>query len=168
SAESDRDKVTDAVKLRIAGYILKSKFSLKAMLERIKTALESPTPAVLSADASSAAAAPTSAQIASETSAQHSRGSNASVAAAAQASAPALQSRGAPSKKVGVDEFGASGVKNAKEAERELAATRPLITKTDLLGRVAKMDSLKGFSPAVSQVVKLASSSRCSVDEVAK
>lgn len=48
------------------------------------------------------------------------------------------------------------------------APIKPLLTRGEVLERLAKMGELSGFSPAVSQVVNLVSNSRCSAEQIAK
>jgi len=60
------------------------------------------------------------------------------------------------------------GMPARRDGGADLEAMRPLVTKSDLLDRIAGMGELKGFSPTVSQIMSLVSSPRCSVEQVAK
>lgn len=125
SAENEREAIVEALKLGISGYLIKSQFSIRALLEKVGS--------VLAPAGEQASPAPS----------------------AAQGGAQAGETR-------------RPGALTPEAAAKELKMMRPLITRPDLINRLARAGDLKGFSPAVSQVVKLLSTPRCSAEEVAK
>ncbi len=146
SAEADRGRIVDAGKLGISGYVLKSAFSLRDLLARIKaitaagTARERGTPppalAKIAAIHAGAAAMPTPKHAGAE-------------ASTARPDPPLVP----------------SGIKLAAEGSQTARVT---IGKAELMRRVRACSELHGLSPAVSQVVKLTSNPNCQSDEVAK
>ena|GEM_PF-691082 len=155
SAESDRTRVIEAVRLGISGYILKSGFSLTAMLEKVRATLghaeaKNAAPPVPPVTAPSAAAVPVGPAA--------SAGEGGGAAAAALAAKPV--------------EKGPSGTMSGAERENLLApdvkSLRPILARSELMERLKSCDELKGFSPTVSQVLKLTASSQSSLDAVSK
>ncbi len=164
SAESDRAQITEAVKLGISGYMLKSGFSLRAMLEKVRATL-APATAV----PENAAPAPTAAAAAP-------------VKTPKVSMSPSTGSRQvAPP--VGNDELPAASMvppaqqcvaRCLSESERENAAAidikslKPILTRSDLMERLKACEELKGFSPTVAQVLKLTASPKGSLEAVSK
>lgn len=159
SAESDRARIVEAVKLGIAGYILKSQFSVKAMLERVTKALE--TPPSLTATATGSHRTDTS-------------------SAGAKLSPPQEQTHlpGRRPENIATTRIQSGHVvnpkgialehRNPKTAEVDLKSMRPIMTRSELLERIAVNDELTGFSPTVTQVLKITASPTCSMEQVAK
>jgi HD-like signal output (HDOD) protein/DNA-binding NarL/FixJ family response regulator len=163
SAESDRAHIIEAVKLGISGYLLKSGFSLKAMLEKVRATL-APAAAV----PKNVAPAPTAVKIEPETllptpAPAH---THVPVAPANRDDAPPTAARTRPEQ--------ATVVRPLSDSERENAAAvdikslKPILTRSDLMERLKACEELKGFSPTVSQVLKLTASPNSSLDAVSK
>jgi len=142
SAEAERERVIEAIKLGISGYLVKSQFSLKALLEITRKALAAPAGAVATAPARGPAQA-TGNAVAPE------------LGASTRPVKPAARSATAPA-----STWAGAGA--------DLKALRPLISRTDVLKRISADGELTGFSPTVSLVLQLTASPRCSMDEVAK
>lgn len=163
SAESDRAHITEAVKLGISGYLLKSGFSLKAMLGKVRATLSpasaatktaAHTPPGVMRDAKTQTAAPSPAVTSTP------------VAPAIRNAAPAAAGSVRPAQ--------AGFARPLSDNERENAAAidikslKPILTRSDLLDRLKTCEELKGFSPTVSLVLKLTASPNSSLEAVVK
>lgn len=146
SCDADRGHIVAAVKLGISGYVLKSQFSLRAMLDSIRGALD-PKP--------EAAGAPAKAKGAPE------------AAGVSHAAAPsAVRTHAGPQKKPGAP--GGPPPARPPEASADLKSLKPMMSRTELEQKILAEGELTGFSPTVSQVLKITSSRNCSMDQVAK
>ena len=150
SAETDRSRIVDAVKLGIDGYLLKSQFSLKVMMERVTKTLETPIGSGEIAHRD-AAGKPHSG----------SAGTTKPAAAATHPPKPSSPTPKRPTSRGTSPEI----VRNTSEAD--LKSLRSLMTRSELLERINATSELTGFSPTVSQVLKITSSETCSMDQVA-
>ncbi len=150
SADSDRRHIVAAAKLGIEGYVLKSNFSLKAMMDLVRKTLGAAPPG-----AGDKAEAPPKAPRA-----------KADSAAPGRITPPAPehatdQEAASPSERAN-----ASGLRLTRDSD--LKSLRPLMTRGELIERVTEEGELIGFSPTVSQVLKLTSSDKCSMEQVAQ
>lgn len=139
SAEADRGRIVEAVKLGIAGYVLKASFSLKDLLTRIKAQLQP--------------------QIAPQASAQ-------AQPLATTGSQPAATEPAPASPPVSAGTHQPQRMAPAGPPATELGSLKPVLTRSELLERLKACEELKGFSPTVSQVLKLTESSNYSLDAV--
>ncbi len=163
SAEADLEHITQAVKLGISGYLLKSGFSLKAMLEKIRTTL-SAIPPTLGAVTTPppAVAGPANVPIATPATV-------APAAIATRAPLKVCESSAAPHQPALHKHEG-----NLLTSEREnsvaldVKSLKPILTRSDLMERLKACEELKGFSPTVSQVLSLTASATSSLDAVSK
>ncbi len=165
SAEADRARITEAVKLGISGYLLKSGFSLVAMMEKVRTVL-APAPSTV---APKPVARALSAAAPEETTPPEA----ASPSAAAGPVAPASDNKSPPAALI--DALAQHAITRAlSESERENAAAidikslKPILTRSELMERLKACEELKGFSPTVSQVLKLTSSPDGSLEAISK
>jgi putative nucleotidyltransferase with HDIG domain len=152
SAETDRARIVDAVKLGISGYLLKSQFSLKDMLERVKKALEVPQAGgagAVTATAAALAAEPTGTRASAEMSGPEAQ------------RPPAVAAKNSSRQNTPQDH-------EPLNPDTDLKSLRPLMTRSELLERVTAEGELTGFSPTVSQVLKITASEKCSMEQVAK
>jgi HD-like signal output (HDOD) protein/CheY-like chemotaxis protein len=144
SAETDRGRIVEAVKLGISGYVLKASFSLKDLLSKVNAHFapqigsKAATP-----EAQSAQAGPVIPTHSAKTASAPSR--------------PAL---------VGLHNSGEP--KTAADQASDIKSLKPIISRSDLFERLKGNEELKGFSPTVSQVLKLTSSPNYSLDAVSK
>lgn len=163
SAETDKSRIIEAVKLGISGYLLKSQFSLKAMLERVQLTL-APDATPRSQDAQVPASQASATPVASESAASPPPQTS---------SAPSAPLAGAGARPTGrpgasADDGRASAKIAGLQPASDLKALQPLLTRSALFERVAADQEITGFSPTVAQVLKISSSDRCSMDQVAK
>lgn len=159
SAESDRAHIVEAVTLGISGYLLKSNFSLKTMLEKVRAALG--PKAVTAAGAVAVRAAGTLTEPAG------------GADAVAATTTPTL-SKLEPVAPAVSQTVHRGSVQTLSEADRENATAaelkllKPIITRSHLMEQLKACEELKGFSPTVSQVLKLTGSPNTSLDAVSK
>lgn len=153
SAESDRARVIEAVRLGISGYILKSGFSLSAMLEKVRETIGQAAPKA----AETAPPAPPAPPVVAGPPASPPAGGG---GAGASAAAPRPPENG-PGRTM-------SGTERENTLAADVKALRPILARSELMERLTACDELKGFSPTVSQVLKLTASSHSSVDAVSK
>jgi HD-like signal output (HDOD) protein/DNA-binding NarL/FixJ family response regulator len=161
SAAADRARVTEAVKLGISGYLLKSSFSLADMLDKVKSALASEPPAP-SASAASGPPSPTP-----ESARAEKRGTESAGAPSSLPLRPAASSPPAPARQSPATPMPATAASGAIEST-DLKSLTPIFKRAELIERLKSCEELKGFSPTVTQVLKLTSSANASVDAVAK
>ncbi|MBL8746218.1 MAG: response regulator [Phycisphaerae bacterium] len=147
SAESDRLRIADAARLGISGYILKSGLDLAVLLDRIKQALVVPA-AHRPPGPAPRPAGRTAADLPVRNAAPRLAGAPESVRGAAVGVAPALMSPQGP--------------------VNDLKSVKPIITRAELLQKMNAEEELTGFSPAISQLLKITGSSQCSLDQVAR
>jgi HD-like signal output (HDOD) protein/CheY-like chemotaxis protein len=145
TAEAERERVVEAAKLGIAGYVLKSSFSLRDLLAKIQALCPNGRP--------SAPAAPTAPPL-------RGPGRTAAPAADAQQQAKPGPPPAAP------QPIPRSTAAPASEAD--IKSIRPMMTRAELLDKLKACEELQGFSPTVSQVLKLTASDRSSVEAVSK
>lgn len=138
SAESDKGKIIQAIKLGISGYILKSGFCLKALLAKVREC---------------AAEAPKAPRVAEP-----------------EASGPAVRAPTAsPPSRLAPDATMVHAFRSGKAAlAQSINDLRPLLSRSELSERLKACEELKGFSPAVSEVLKLTGTERSSMNEVSK
>jgi len=161
SAISDKNKIVQAAALGIAGYVLKSRFSLRELLTLIRDNLpdagkvESNVPqrAAANADVANAAASPVQ------------------VSEPRQDSEPASQDDSLDERSALVTP--AEGSTEAEGAlgasgREQLRAVSPVSTRNEIMKQLGVVTELKGFSPAVSEVLRLTSSPRCSMESVSR
>lgn len=156
SSETDRARVMQAVKLGVVGYMLKSNFSLKELLQKIRAALAADS-GIPSTSASSKLAVPDISPM------------------APASSLPPVASRvcGAATKIAAAPERSRSASLGPAPAlhgsiPTDLKSLKPLVTRSDLLERIKACEELKGFSPTVTQVLNLSASETCSLDTISK
>lgn len=145
SAQTDRMRIQQAARLGIAAYFLKKHFSLRQVLDRIKSLLAgdraacSGTPQLPDSSETSAGDAPR---------------------------APSSTSRpDAPKQTPRLAKPATLPPADPSEALRSLS---PVLMRTEVLKRVERAGELRALSPTVTQVLKLTGNSRCSVELVAK
>lgn len=141
TAVAEKAQVLAAVQLGISGYLLKSRFSLKELLEIIRKTL-SAGPTEASADC------PPGITDTNET--------NATVVTE-EAPSPI-------SHPVQV----ATECNQTSEDAHDLSSLKPLLTRSQVTEHLDACAEMKGLSPAVSQVLKLTGNNRCSIEQVAR
>ena len=146
TAVADRQRVVEAARLGVRDYLLKSQFSLKQMIARVKQCMEAPRELV---GQSVAAAAAVGASTASGP-ADSSGGTAVAVAPPPPRAAPPSPSTDA------VDSPPPDALKKLK----------PLVTRSQMTELVDACGELKAMSPTVMQIVKLTSSPTCSMEQV--
>lgn len=148
TASSDKTSVIESAKLGVNGYLLKSRFSLPEMIAQVRKVLEQhghvPAP-----QAKPAAADPQNAV---------SEGKVDPPASPPSPTCTAAQPPRAPAAITPAD---------APEAEG-LRALKPIIHRSEITALIDKCGELKGFSPAVHEVIKLTGNDRCAIDQIAK
>ncbi|MBX3356963.1 MAG: response regulator [Phycisphaeraceae bacterium] len=154
SAESDRARVVDAMKLGIAGYLLKSQFSLKEMLERVHKAMDEHAMTGATGDHAAQAS-------------QVTTGTPSPLATKitddARTADPLPGTVARPPSSV--QPVSAHTPGSSKPSAR---ASGPLMTRSELLKAIQADKELSGFSPTVSQVLSITASDNCSMEQVAK
>lgn len=166
SAETDRARVVEAVKHGITGYLLKSQFSLKTMLDHVKKAL-----GTAQLDGASAVGSTDE----TEQRPAGAPGNAAPPAATRQPEPPggvASKPEARTQKTPGADEpssgrhlpIGGTGL----TPDSDLKSLRPLMARSDLLERISAEGELTGFSPTVSQVLRITANENCSMEQVTK
>jgi len=163
SADSDRAHITQAVKLGISGYLLKSGFSLKAMLEKVRAtlALTGAAPNT-GTPAPSAVAGPPGTPVTPPL-----------PASPAASDTPGLRfdaPPAGPSVPPAPHHVGCSLSDSEREnaAAADIKSLKPILTRSDLTERLKTCEELKGFSPTVSQVLQLTASPNSSLEAVSK
>ena len=145
--KADRELVASVASLNVKGYVLKSNFSLSALLARVEACLEPPA----------AASPPRSGR-------EHSndvRGSRASSRSGDVALHTASGSATAVAPTLGA-------AKSEREPEMSLADLKPVITKNELIHLVNKGLEVRPLGAAVHNVVAATSASGCTAEDVAK
>jgi putative nucleotidyltransferase with HDIG domain len=155
SAESDRNRVMQAAQLGISGFLLKSQFSLKAMVESVKQALTIPEADTLPQSHRHAPSQAQPAKAASPNATMIPVTGTTEPSGTALPEGPAMRRRQLP------ETFGIA-------TDEALKSLRPLMTRSELLQRIDAEGELTGFSPTVSLVLKITSSATCSMEQVAK
>lgn len=151
SAEAERERVVEAAKLGIAGYVLKSSFSLRDLLAKIQALCPNGHPA-------RAAPLGDSRSVAS---------GNLAAPMVPPASAAVALQRGRPGPSMAVPGSASQPIA-AAASEADIKSLRPVMTRAELLDKLKACEELQGFSPTVSQVLKLTASDRSSVEAVSK
>lgn len=150
SASAEKSKIVEAAACGISGYLLKTSFSLRDMLTRIR--------AVLNAGQSAAATPVTpSTQLSAPAPGRSTKPGR----EAASAPSPAAA---APGKHTATPSTQAAHAEPAESA----AQLKPIMTRAALLERLRSFEDLKGFSPSVTQVLHLTSSDRTPVEAIAR
>jgi len=137
SAKADRPKVLEAAQLGISGYILKSNFSLKALLAKVRSIC------------APECAAP-------------------GPAAAACPESPPAPPRAAPVQAAAPRAAASTAAPRQAAAPRSLKDLQPICTRPEMLEKLKGSEDLKGFSLAVSNVLKLTASESASAEELSK
>lgn len=153
SAVTDKPKIVQAVKLGISSYLLKSKFSLKEMTAQIETCLQGSTPAAGGPGARGDQPAPPTTV-----------GGNAGTPSSATPATRPTPATSATS--TSIPSFALSAP--TEDPVEALKSIKPLMSRTEIMERVESNAELKGFSPAVAQVLKLTGNARCSIEQVAR
>lgn len=150
SAESERERVKEAVSLGISGYMLKSQFSLKDMQVRVAQILK---PRGTAKDSGS-------------------RQAESQDVPAILSAAPLAANPDPTTPSVNVPEHsanqGASGALLPNDGVSDIKDLKPEVTRSELMDRLKKCEELKGFSPTVARVLKLTANPNCSLEAVAK
>lgn len=166
SAEAERGKVVHAVQLGVSGYMLKSAFSLKELLARVKGVVGDPARAATrqksalhrsgSSQETAPGPVPDAAGVSGPMGVQSQGESQGQTAgAAADPQSPPLAPT--PSQHGSVHAHAAS-----------IADLKPMMTRAELMERLKAAEELKGLSPTVTQVLKLTASDRSSVEVISK
>jgi len=167
SAIAEKELVVKAVQMGISGYMLKSRFSLEEMLQRVAEHLAAPEQR-LGGVAATPPPAPT--QVSSPVPTQVNPPAKAVEPAQAPtptASAdPALPQAQAAS--AATAESLVPVINDDDDPMEVLKSLKPIMTRSEITARVEGGVELKGLSPAVSQVLRLTGADRCSIEQVAK
>ncbi len=166
SAEAEKGKVVHAVQLGVSGYMLKSAFSLKELLSRVKGVVGDPARAAthqksaLHRSGSQQETVPGPVPDGSALKASGALLSSGVTKVQDPGAAPELRSpAGAP---VQAQSMG------AQTSTSSVADLKPLMTRAELMERLKVSEELKGLSPTVTQVLKLTASDRSSVEEISR
>lgn len=143
---AERNRVLQAARLGVGGYMLKSQFSLDELLTRIGRCLEGGDSAV-PAEGCGNVHRPHAAV----------RGHPAQSGVSVPDDAPAGETP-AP----------APGAFTASDAAGVLKSAKPLMTKAEVIKRLKSCGELKALSPAVANVLKLTQSDRTSIESIAQ
>ena len=171
SADSDRGHIVAAAKLGIAGYVLKSKFSLQALMVLIEQTLDATTPQSAPAGESASKLKPAPASTAARDTPVPAPTSPQAPPPAGKVAPPASGGPAPPKPPVSPvrEPLARSQPQEVRLAPvGDLKSLLPLMTRSELLARLTEDGELSGFSPTVSQVLKLTSSQKCSMDQVAQ
>src|ERR1043165_3333062 len=150
SAAGDRARVAKAARFGIASYLLKATFSVQELLQRVDSALRSS-----GVSASDYSAASPSAPSHGKLSASLGPPTLDERALAAEAPRPAP---------VGVP---ASSPKDHSTGLGRTGGEKPLLTRKEVLERVAKIGEITAFAPTVSHLMKITADQGCSMSDVA-
>jgi len=146
--KADRECIVGAASLSIQGYILKSKFSLSALLARVETCLEQPVAAV---------ACPSAKELSQDA---HGRRENLRNCGAVVRPSTAPSTSLAPDHQPGnVQPHIAT--KPKYEQAKSLADLKPVITKNELIRLVNKGLELRPLGAAVHNVIAATSTAGC-------
>jgi HD-like signal output (HDOD) protein/DNA-binding response OmpR family regulator len=145
SVAADKARVLEAVELGIQGYVLKSNFSLKDLLERVRKALFKKEK---NSEPDNAAASTTPGQETSSTTQSK---------PAAETAQPAAQQNAAD-----------RVFQLTQDSEASLRELRPLVSRSAIVEMLSKQGELTGFSPTVTQVLTITSNPNCSMESVAR
>lgn len=182
SAESDRVRIVEAVSLGISGYLLKSGFSLATMLEKVRAVLSAgnhgqppgslEAPAGLPAHSSPTGKSPLSSPVPKSPTVGPSTAPSEATKSSTQSSTSnrSLDHRGetsasqscSPSVRIAGNEAPTTGI------PQDVRDLRPILTRSELLERLKSCQELKGFSPAVGEILRLTKGDGASLDEVGK
>jgi HD-like signal output (HDOD) protein/CheY-like chemotaxis protein len=157
SGQADRQTVLEVAKLGVTGYLLKGHAPLRELIEKLEAAM--------AAAAAHARAPASTADIKCpapvfSTMAQTPQATD----AASPLAPPTHGAEPAPGKPESHTPLLHSGA----APPIDLKSVKPIIPRSQLLERLAACEELKGFSPTVSQVLKLTQSANCSLDSIAK
>lgn len=150
TAVAEKQRVLSAMKLGISAYLLKSRFSLKEMLEQVQKYLAAPENRLNNDSAESGKPSPPSPQSLSNASApiQPSHPQQPNVPVAIPNTVPEIDADADPME--------------------TLKSLKPLVSRSEIAEKLEQCAELKGLSPAVSQVLRLTGTDRCSIEQVAK
>lgn len=149
TAVTERDYVVKAARLGIQEYMLKSRFSLDDLYERVANGLSRRDD---SADSGQVSTAMNREQA---TAPERPRPDGAGASDATEATAAAAP---APVQAAYTDAGAIEALKSIKS----------IVTRSEVYERVEQAGELKALSPAVGQLMKLTGSPNCSIDQVAK
>lgn len=151
SVAADRDRIIQAARLGVTRYLLKTHFSLRTLLEAIRATLESPqTPDFRAGGVPSQPVRTRPTDASPEPADTPARGT----------ATPQSQASPAGDHTTGPGTF--------SDPVAALRSLSPLISRDDLLRRIEDCGQLKALAPTVSQVLKLASHPRVSIDALAR
>lgn len=142
TATSERNAVIQAARLGVREFMLKSHFSLKTLLARIKARLE--TPAAVTVGEALAGA-----------------GDIAHVAAA-----PGLPPQPDAAVHVAVRDEAACVEPDDANLPAALRAVKPVISRTEMQERLDTCGQLKAMSPTVARILALCRSESCSIEQI--
>lgn len=166
SAAADKAKVVHAIQLGVCGYILKSSFSLKELLARVKAAVGVHDEAPSQREA-----------------AQHRTASTRQTPSGPEPASRGAPAPGMPSRSKELQDPGAGPAAQRQPSRASMAAStpagpatpstsiadlRPMMTRSELMEKLKTIEELKGLSPTVTQVLKLTASDRSSVESISR
>ena len=165
SSVSAKEQVLEAASLKIHGYILKSKFSFEALLQRLSEILNEPLPA----------AVPSEATRLNESVRVEGAAQSASPGESAPANAP---SKASASARATPSTGGDDADEDAEDPElvitppenpvEALKSLKPIKTRSEVTDIIDTCCELRALSPVVQEVLSLTGSERCSIEQVAK
>lgn len=160
SAVAEKQRVVAAINLGISAYLLKSRFSLNEMLEHVRKHLASPLVRVGQSANESVAPSP-GAAAAPEPVSKPSREPTVNAEANTQPVPDSVG--GATPSTVTMPEIDPTA-----DSLEALKSLKPIMVRSEITERLEQTAELKGLSPAVSQVLRLTGTDRCSIEQVAK
>ena len=156
TALAEREYVVQAAALGAHDYLLKSQFSLDLLVARIKRAL-------------SAASAPPGSNTPSPSIPKGAAPSNAAAGAGADANrARTSAARPQTTSQTQAPSTPAASVDSIDDASEQLKELKPLLNRSEMNERLDGCGEMKALSPVVAEVIKLTSSDRTSLDQIAK
>ncbi len=164
SAVAEKQRVVAAVQLGISAYMLKSRFSLSDMMEQVRKHLASPhqrmgqpsQPAPASTPFKSASQPPTN-EI------------QPSPAPGPEIKSPeSTDDMSSGSAQNGHNRSAIPPIDGHPDPVEALKSLKPLMPRSEINALLEDNAELKGLSPAVSQVLRLTGTDRCSIEQVAK
>jgi len=158
--KADRECIVGAASLNIQGYILKSNFSLSALLARVKACLEQPAAAVL-------CPTPQGSSLDFRGRRENAPNNGPSIRAST-GPATSLAPKGQPRNAAAQEQRHTSPAEPTYRRAASLDELKPVITKNELIRLVNKGLELRPLGPAVHNVMAATSTASCSAEDVAK
>ncbi|MEX0775513.1 MAG: HDOD domain-containing protein [Phycisphaeraceae bacterium] len=186
TAAADRERVIQAAKLRVTGYLLKSNFSLRELVVKVRLTLGAaqerhPETQVRSPEGEAPGTRSEERGTRSEEQGPWHEQAPASPAAPAAGMDVATPAPAPPSPALAREASAGgatpislanmltrSAAQAARDGREDLKSIKPLLTRSQVQEFIDGCEQVRAFSPAVTQVLKISSNPDCSIDRLVR